>query len=146
MITQGLEPHVSAADEPHVYFLGLPTVIRASGQTTNGAFGLIEQLAMPAGFASPYHTHRLEDEAFYVLEGEVAFVCDGNWTVRVMVTKAAVATIPTTNRFMRPPSRASTRVSVSTQRIQRHPQRGGPTANVADGRAILQTACRAPQQ
>ena len=81
MITQGLQPHVSAADEPHVYFLGLPTVIRASGQTTNGAFGLIEQLTMPAGFASPYHTHRLEDEAFYVLEGEVAFVCDGNWTV-----------------------------------------------------------------
>jgi ketosteroid isomerase-like protein len=36
---------------------------------------------MPPGFASPYHTHHLEDEAFYVLEGEMAFVCDGNWTL-----------------------------------------------------------------
>jgi ketosteroid isomerase-like protein len=36
---------------------------------------------MPPGFASPYHTHHLEDEAFYVLEGEMAFVCDGNWTI-----------------------------------------------------------------
>ena len=34
---------------------------------------------MPPGFASPYHVHHLEDEAFYVLEGEMAFICDGNW-------------------------------------------------------------------
>jgi quercetin dioxygenase-like cupin family protein len=79
MITQGLQPHVNTIDEPPVYFLGLPTILRATGQTTNGAFGLLEQV-MPPGFASPYHTHRLEDEAFYVLEGEVAFVSDGNWT------------------------------------------------------------------
>ena len=80
MITQGLQPTVSTADEPPIYFLGLPTVVRATGQTTGGGFGLIEQV-MPPGFSSPYHTHRLEDEAFYVLEGEMAFVCDGNWTL-----------------------------------------------------------------
>jgi quercetin dioxygenase-like cupin family protein len=74
-----VEPHVSMADEPPIYFLGLPTIVRATDQTTNGAFGLVEQV-MPPGFASPYHTHRLEDEAFYVLEGEMAFVCDRNWT------------------------------------------------------------------
>ena len=34
---------------------------------------------IPPGFASPYHVHHLEDEAFYVLEGEIAFVCDGKW-------------------------------------------------------------------
>lgn len=34
---------------------------------------------MPVGFASPYHTHHREDEAFYVLAGEIAFVCDGKW-------------------------------------------------------------------
>ena len=81
MITHGLQPHVSPAHEPPVYFLGLPTVVRASSQTTNGAFGLIDQLTMPPGFASPYHTHHLEDEAFYVLEGELAFVCGGSWTI-----------------------------------------------------------------
>jgi quercetin dioxygenase-like cupin family protein len=39
----------------------------------------MEHWSMPPGFASPYHTHHLEDEAFYVLEGEIAFVCDGQW-------------------------------------------------------------------
>src|SRR5437879_6077230 len=78
MITQGLQPYVNTAAEPPIYFLGLPTILRATGQTTNGAFGLVENL-MPPGFASPYHVHHLEDEAFYVLEGEVAFVCDGKW-------------------------------------------------------------------
>jgi len=80
MITQTLQPYVSTAEESLVYFLGLPTLLRATGQTTNGAFGLVEQ-TMPPGFASPYHTHRLEDEAFYVLDGEMAFVSDGNWTI-----------------------------------------------------------------
>ena len=80
MITQGLQPHVNTSEEPPIYFLGLPTILRATRQTTNGAFGLVENL-MPPGFASPYHTHHLEDEAFYVLEGEMAFVCDGTWTI-----------------------------------------------------------------
>jgi len=53
--------------------------MRSTGESTNGAFGLIEHLLIPPGFASPYHIHHLEDEAFYVLEGEVAFVCDGKW-------------------------------------------------------------------
>jgi uncharacterized protein (TIGR02246 family) len=29
--------------------------------------------------ASPYHRHHGEDEAFYVLDGHVRFVCDGEW-------------------------------------------------------------------
>lgn len=74
---QGL--HVSTKEDPPIWFLGLPTIMRATGETTNGAFGLIEHLTMPPGFASPYHRHHLEDEAFYVLEGHVAFVCDGKW-------------------------------------------------------------------
>ena len=80
MTTQTLQPHVSTPEEPPIFFLGLPTILRATAQTTNGAFGLVEQV-MPPGFESPYHTHQLEDEAFYLLEGEMAFVCDGNWTM-----------------------------------------------------------------
>src|SRR6188768_1761474 len=79
MTTQSLQPQVSMAEEPPIYFLGLPTILRATANTTNGAFGLVENV-MPSGFESPYHMHRLEDEAFYVLEGEMAFVCDGSWT------------------------------------------------------------------
>jgi ketosteroid isomerase-like protein/quercetin dioxygenase-like cupin family protein len=80
MTTQSLQSAISTADEAPIYFLGLPTILRATAQTTNGAYGLVEQV-MPPGFESPYHTHHLEDEAFYVLEGEMAFVCDGNWTM-----------------------------------------------------------------
>jgi uncharacterized cupin superfamily protein len=49
---------------------GVPTLTRATGETTNGAFG-IEHSDMPVGFGSPYHTHRGEDECFYVLEENV---------------------------------------------------------------------------
>jgi steroid delta-isomerase-like uncharacterized protein len=79
MTTQTTEAHANTSAEP-AYFLGVPTIVRATAQTTNGAFGLVEHLAIPPGFASPYHTHRLEDEAFYVLEGELAFVSAGRWT------------------------------------------------------------------
>ena len=76
MTARGLQPHVNTAGEPPVYFLGLPTILRATSETTNGAFGLVEQVMQP-GFASPYHTHSLEDEAFYVLEARLA-ACRGS--------------------------------------------------------------------
>ena len=60
-------------------FLGIETVVRASGSQTGGAFYMSEHLSMPPGFGTPYHTHTHEDEIFYVLEGEVAFVLDGVW-------------------------------------------------------------------
>jgi quercetin dioxygenase-like cupin family protein len=59
-----------------VWFLGTLSTTKATGEQTGGAFGLVEQL-IPAGFASPYHVHRDEDESFYVLEGEATFICDG---------------------------------------------------------------------
>ncbi|MFN7976837.1 MAG: cupin domain-containing protein [Vicinamibacterales bacterium] len=80
MITTQLPLHVSRADAAPVFFLGLPTQFKATTESTGGAFGLVEHLSMPPGFASPYHTHRREDEAFYVLEGRVDFICDGAWT------------------------------------------------------------------
>ena len=73
------QPYMNTREDAAVRFLGLPTLLRSTGETTNGAFGLMEHWTMPPGFASPYHTHHREDEAFYVLEGELAFVCDGKW-------------------------------------------------------------------
>jgi quercetin dioxygenase-like cupin family protein len=58
-----------------IWFLGLLTTVKATGAQTGGAFGLIEQ-AVPASFASPYHMHHNEDESFYVLEGQITFICD----------------------------------------------------------------------
>lgn len=43
---------------------------------TGGAFSLAEQL-LPQGSAPPVHRHSREDEAWIVLEGEVAFFLDG---------------------------------------------------------------------
>jgi uncharacterized protein (TIGR02246 family) len=79
MIERLQEPYLNTREDSAFRFLGLPTVMRSTGETTSGAFGLMEHWMMPPGFASPYHTHHREDEAFYVLEGEVAFVCDGKW-------------------------------------------------------------------
>jgi quercetin dioxygenase-like cupin family protein len=70
---------IDTTKERAFWFLGALTFVKATGESTNGAFGLVEQL-IPAGFASPYHVHHLEDEAFYVLEGSAAFVLDGKWT------------------------------------------------------------------
>jgi uncharacterized protein (TIGR02246 family) len=67
-------------DNPFQFF-GAPTVMRSTGETTDGHFFLMEHLAMPPGLASPYHVHHNEDEAFYVLEGTVAFLCDKTWRV-----------------------------------------------------------------
>jgi quercetin dioxygenase-like cupin family protein len=72
-----LQPYINTREDSVIRFLGIPTVMRSTGETTGGAFGLIEHMTIPPGWASPYHTHHLEDEAFYVLEGEVAFVSDG---------------------------------------------------------------------
>ena len=39
-----------------------------------------EESVAPAGFAPPPHVHHAEDEAFYVLEGDVTFTCgDRTW-------------------------------------------------------------------
>ncbi len=66
-------------ENPAFRFLGLPTLIHASAQSTNGAFGFVEHPSMHPGFATPYHVHHREDESFYVIEGEVAFVLNGAW-------------------------------------------------------------------
>lgn len=72
-------PAMNFRGDAAVRFLGMPTQVRATAETTNGAFGLIEHWEMTPGFTSPYHTHHREDESFYILQGEVAFVIDGNW-------------------------------------------------------------------
>jgi quercetin dioxygenase-like cupin family protein len=79
MTTPTLQPYMNTREDSAFRFLGVPTLMRSTSETTNAAFGLMEHWSMPPSFASPYHVHHLEDEAFYVLEGEMAFVCDGKW-------------------------------------------------------------------
>ncbi len=50
---------------------GLAT-IKVTGQETDGVYSIIEVLE-PHGAQAPLHLHHKEDEAFYVLEGEMIF-------------------------------------------------------------------------
>src|SRR5579864_1486723 len=79
MSTTAQLPYLNTRADAAFRFLGMPSLMRATAETTNGAFGLMEHWEMPVGFASPYHTHHREDESFYILEGELAFVCGGKW-------------------------------------------------------------------
>jgi len=46
--------------------------ILATGEQTGGAYALSEARVLPGG-GPPPHIHRREDEAFFVLEGEITF-------------------------------------------------------------------------
>lgn len=65
-----------------LWFLGTLMTVKADGDDTNSAFTLIEQV-LPAGFATPTHIHHAEEEAFYLLEGEIRGFCGENsWQAR----------------------------------------------------------------
>jgi len=69
------------ADEGEaVWFLRNRMTIKATAGSTGGAYGLVESLIAP-GFSPPLHVHHREDEAFYVLEGDVTMRC-GDRTFR----------------------------------------------------------------
>jgi quercetin dioxygenase-like cupin family protein len=67
---------VKAGEGRSIWVMGDLYTIKAAGEETGGAFALIEALVPPGG-GPPPHRHRREDEAFYVLEGELRFHVDG---------------------------------------------------------------------
>jgi len=70
-----------SAGEGHTFwFLANRMTIKATAETTGGAYGLVESLIAP-GFSPPLHVHHREDEAFWILEGEVTMLC-GDRTFR----------------------------------------------------------------
>ena len=61
-----------ASRESSVWYMGCLFTVLADSEETGGLYGLVETLA-PKGAEPPRHIHNREDEAFYVLEGEVTF-------------------------------------------------------------------------
>jgi quercetin dioxygenase-like cupin family protein len=53
------------------WFLGTRMAVKATAADTGGRFGLIDQSYLPPGFAAPPHVHHAEDEAFYMLDGQI---------------------------------------------------------------------------
>lgn len=56
--------------------LDVTHIYKAVGADTAGAFSLWEAL-VPPGAGAPPHTHRREDESFYLLSGELLFQLEG---------------------------------------------------------------------
>jgi quercetin dioxygenase-like cupin family protein len=72
---------LTPVDGAHLWFLDTRMSVKAGAAQTGGGFTLIEWSA-PAGFGPPRHQHDLEDEAFYLLAGEITVDCgDKHWTV-----------------------------------------------------------------
>lgn len=69
---QRVDPFLRRRDEGDRFnmFGGL-TFIKATGEETGGAYGLIEQRAN-AGMATPLHVHRAEDELWFVIDGQLS--------------------------------------------------------------------------
>ena len=77
MITQNRRHYLKTSQDVAFQFFGSPTVLHATSEQTDSRFCLLEQLTMPPGLASPYHRHHNEDEAFYVLEGQIVMQLKG---------------------------------------------------------------------
>jgi len=68
--------HRGITEENTYFFLNDFTSILVSGEDTNGAFCVLHCNGKKDG-GPPLHVHELEDETFYVLEGEITFFIGG---------------------------------------------------------------------
>lgn len=59
-------------DGEALWCVGALSRFKATAAQTEGAYSLVEDLA-PQGSGTPLHRHDDDDEAFYVLEGEITF-------------------------------------------------------------------------
>ncbi len=73
MTTHTTSPyHLPAGDGPALWHLGALLTFKATTENTGGRLWVQEALG-ERGYASPLHRHTREDEAFYVLDGEITF-------------------------------------------------------------------------
>ncbi len=77
MLPTRKEPYSLDRDEPPAFWtVGLLARTKATGQQTGGTFVLFDEVCQP-GYATFLHVHHLEDESFYVLEGNLVIHCGG---------------------------------------------------------------------
>jgi quercetin dioxygenase-like cupin family protein len=72
----GAQPYLRRHGEDAVWFMGALFTFLADGDDTEGRFALIETVGRQ-GLEVPPHTHEREDEAYYVVEGEMRFLVGG---------------------------------------------------------------------
>ena len=71
---------IGAGEGEATWFGDNRMTVKATLETTGGLFGLLES-HVRAGASPPLHVHHREDEAFWILAGEVTFQC-GDRTFR----------------------------------------------------------------
>ncbi len=64
----------------HFQVFGEPIEILISGEMTGGLSATLTQTSPPGG-GPPPHSHKNEDETFYVLEGEYEVLHDNEWVM-----------------------------------------------------------------
>ena len=67
---------VTAGDRKPLNVLGMPLIMLCEASETGGSWSLFEE-EVPLGMDPPPHRHDW-DEAYYILEGQVNFVVDGD--------------------------------------------------------------------
>lgn len=67
---------VNLDNAPAYWFLNALHLLLAHNESGEGAYSLIH-LSAPPELETPYHIHHDEDEAFYVLEGEITVIRNG---------------------------------------------------------------------
>jgi quercetin dioxygenase-like cupin family protein len=73
MAVQQVSPRHVLPGEGETYdVLGNLITIKATGENTGGAYSLFDA-RVPSGVGSPPHYQKLEEESFFVLEGEFTF-------------------------------------------------------------------------
>ena len=75
METTDRAKHVPPRQGNSLWVAGELVTLKVLGEDTDGAFTLLEEVTPPQG-GPPPHIHHREDEAFYVLEGELEFLVD----------------------------------------------------------------------
>ena len=68
---------LDAGDGDHIWFSGTLMTVKAGGEQTRHGFTLIE-VTTPPRFVVPPHIHEDEEEAFYILEGQLRVTCGGD--------------------------------------------------------------------
>lgn len=71
---------LAAGEGEALWFFNSLATVKARSEETHGSFTLVE-LRCPGEFGPPPHVHAIEDEAFYVLDGDLTVWCgEREWT------------------------------------------------------------------
>lgn len=81
---------IARGEGEHFHFLNNLFTAKLTSEDTNGEMTVMEFLA-PRNFGPPLHSHDIEDELFYIIDGDVWFSCGDAEAVH---TTGAVVWLP----------------------------------------------------